>query len=360
MARKSRRTRPSLTADLQNRPDAYELFQAIRLAERITAMEWGERGFDKPDPVGRGVDPKRAAVRLLSTVDLGFASAEITKVELGLGVPTRITQSVVGLVGTNGPLPLAFTEIVQSSLRDRNPGLKDFLDLFSNRLAGLLYDAFAKYRIVLETERRPLTGRSTIDEVLRSVIGIAAPALTGRLGIPDAAAIHHAGLLGRHARSAHAVERTLSSALGGTIRVEQFVGEWLPIVRDERTRLPHPAARNGVFAGLGRDAVVGTRTWSVQGRVRLLIGPLSYLAFSSHLPGGSGQRRLASLASFALGPDMAYVQRLVLHAAEVPPLRVGGSEHALGASRLGWNTWLTSTEPRRADGTVDIPGRAAL
>lgn len=360
MARKSRRTRASLTADLQDRPGAYDLFQAIRLSERIAALEWRARGFGAPDPVGWGVDPGRAGVRLLSSVDLGFAAGEVTRIEPGLGTPTRITQGVVGLVGTSGPLPLAFTEMVQSSVRDRDPGLKDFLDLFSNRLAGLLYDAFAKYRIVIETERKPLTGRAAIDDVLRSVIGIATPALVGRLGIPDAAAIHYAGLLGRHARSAHAVERTLSSALQGRIRVEQFVGEWLPIARSERTRLPTPAVREGSFAKLGQDAVVGTRTWSVQGRVRLLIGPLSYAAFSSHLPGGAGEKRLASLASFAIGPDMAYVQRLVLHAAEVPALRVGGPRDAPGASRLGWNTWLASTGPRRDDGTVDIPGRTTL
>lgn len=360
MARKSRRTRASLKADLQDRPEAYDLFQAIRLAERVAAIEWRAGGHGAPDPVGWAGDPKRAAVRLLSSVDLGFASGEVTKVEPGLGVPTRITQGVVGLVGTSGPLPLAFTEFVQSSIRDRNPGLKDFLDMFSDRLAGLLYDAFAKYRIVIETERRSLTGRSTIDEVLRSVIGIAAPTLSGRLSVPDAAAIHHAGLLGRHARSAHAVERTLSSALGGRIRVEQFVGEWLPIVPSERTRLPDRAGRGGAFTQLGQDAVVGARTWSVRGRVRLLIGPLSYAAFSSHLPGGASESRLASLASFALGPDMAYVQRLVLNAGEVPRLRVGGKQDALGASRLGWNTWLASRERRHADGIVDIPGQAIL
>jgi type VI secretion system protein ImpH len=269
-------------------------------------------------------------------------------------------QNVVGLVGATGTMPHAFSELVQSSVRGRNAGLRAFLDLFNDRLAALLYDAFAKYRIEIEAERAPLTRASAIDDLIRSLSGLSERSLQGRLGTPDAAVLHHTGLLSRHARSAHAVERTLSSALGQTVRVEQFVGEWLPIALAERSRLPTGRDPAATFCQLGRDAVVGRRVWSVQGCVRLDIGPMDYATFQGFLPGEERDAKLRGMASFALGADTAFGLRLRLCAAEVPALRLGGSHTATGANRLGWNSWIASAGPRTRPGIVELPTTSAL
>lgn len=360
MAKPRRRPRTSLIDTLERDPGGFELFQAIRLIERIVAEERRAAGMERPDPVGRSVDPRRAALRMEATSSLSFASGEVTRVRFEAGAPARLTQAVIGLTGANGAMPHAFTELVQSSLRERNPGLRDFLDLFNDGLSALLYEAFAKYRPVLEAERRPLTGKATSDDAMRAIVGLALPRLAERLQLPDSVAMHHAGLLGRQSRSAHAIEKVLSNAFDQPIRVEQFVGEWLPIARDERTRLGRPGLGGGAFSSLGRDAVVGRKSWSVQGRVRLLIGPLDHAPFESLLPGGWRQQRLADLAAFSLGPGLSFVQRLTLKAEAVPALRVGGISDAPGANRLGWNTWIGTGSPRREPGIVDLAPVSAL
>ncbi|KTQ97310.1 hypothetical protein NS226_05075 [Aureimonas ureilytica] len=345
---------------LEREPGGFELFQAIRLAERIVARARADAGLPPPDAAGRGVDARRKALRIDSTSSLSFAVGEVTQVRFPPDAPARLTQSVIGLTGAGGAMPHAFSELVQTSLRERNPGLRDFLDLFNDRLAALLFEAFAKYRPVIEAERRPLTGRATSDELMRSVLGLAQRSLAERMQVPDSVALHHAGLLGPRTRSAHAVEKVLSNAFGQPIRVEQFVGEWLPIAETERTRLGRPGFGGGAFSSLGRDAVVGRKSWSVQGRVRLLVGPLDHAAFDSFLPGGWRQKQLADLAAFSLGPDLSFVQRLTLKAKAVPPLRLGGAAQALGASRLGWNTWIGTAGPRKDVGTVDLAPTSAL
>lgn len=360
MASTRRRSHPSLIADLERTPGGFELFQVMRLAERVVARQRRAAGRPLPDAAGRGVDPAQASVRLRSGTQLAYAGDEVSSVRFNTDGPAEILQNVVGLLGSTGTMPHAFSELVQTSVRDRNTGLRSFLDLFNDRLGALLYDAFAKYRIEIETERADLTRITTIDDLIRSLVGLGGRPARSRLGTPDPAILHHAGLLSRHSRSVHAVERTLSSTLGQTVLVEQFVGEWLPIAPSERTRLAIGREPGDTFARLGRDAVVGERVWSVQGCVRLCVGPLGYDVFESFLPGGERDTKLRSMAGFALGADTAFGLRLTLKAPDVPPFRLGGAPGAGKASRLGWNTWVSSASDRVDTGIVDLPATSAL
>src|SRR5262249_32847807 len=153
------------------------------------------------------------------------------------------------------------------------------------------------------------------------------------------------GLLSRQGRSMVAVERVLSG-IGHPVRIQQFLGEWLPIAESDQTRLPRGRSSTGRFALLGKDAVLGTRTFDIQSAVLVCVGPLPYPAFRSLLPDGARAGMLTDLAAIALGPDKSFRIRLELHAAEVPTLRLGGKRDDAPASRLGWNTWLASDQPR--------------
>lgn len=360
MARARRRPNSALIDHLFEFPDAYELFQAIRIVERMEAGEAKRRGTPLPEPVGRGVDPKRAAAVIRSSLSLRFASAEVNGLRRSGAGPVEITQSVFGLTGPSGVMPLAVSEMVQASVRERNPGLRAFFGLFTDRLAALFYDAWTKHRIVIETERREITQSRGIDTLLRALVGVGFPQLGERMTVPDGGLIHHGGLLSRQSRSAHAVEQVLSNSLALPIRIEQFVGEWVPIAAAEQTRMPSPTEPSGNLCRLGEEAVVGERAFMVQGAVRILIGPLSYEKFSRLLPGEGLQKQLCDLALFTLGPGITFKLRLTLKAAEVPSLSLGDDELAPGASRLGWNTWLGSTGARRVPGEVDLEPASPL
>lgn len=355
MARPRRRPHTSLIADLYRHPEAYAFFQGIRILERASALAAKRSKREPPDPVGRGVDPKRAPVFIRSAVSLGYAATEITALREVPGQPTEMTQTVVGLTGASGAMPHAFSELVQVSVRERKFGLREFLDLFNDRLAALLYDSWARHRLPIEMERRELPGAKTsIDSMLRSLVGIGLSTLTSRMAAPDSLIIHYGGLLGRQSRSAAAVEQVLSGVLGHTVRVEQFSGGRLSIAPSDQTRLPDASLPDGAYSRLGEDTVLGERTWNVEGEVRILIGPLSYHEFDSFLPHGSQAQRFADLAAFALGPDISFTVKLTLRAAEVPPMLLDPDENAPAANRLGWNTWMGWDGQRRDSGDVEF------
>src|SRR5690606_14677074 len=103
---------------------------------------------------------------------------------------------------------------------ERNPALREFLDVFNNRLAGLLYDAWAKYRPVVVRERAARLGApNVIDAAFKALVGIGTPAISGRMQTRDETLVHFGGLLSRHGRSAAAVERVLSGALGHKVAI---------------------------------------------------------------------------------------------------------------------------------------------
>jgi type VI secretion system protein ImpH len=356
MASTRRRSHTSLKADLFDRPQSYELFQAVRLLEAIAASEHRDAHLDPVDPVGHGSDPADAALRIRSSVPLGFAAAEVTAVRRSRdGGPIEMTQTIVGLTGPSGVLPHALSELVQVSVRERNLALREFFDVFNNRLAGLLYTGWAKHRLTIERERARQVGtQKAIDQALKSIVGLGLPSIANRTKADDSTFVFFGGLLGRQGRSAMAIERTLSGTLGHELHVEQFHGEWLAISPADRTRLPGAGLPEGAFARLGDDMVIGERTFDIQSTVLICVRALGYADFRSLLPDGSRSQLLSDVAANALGADKVFRIRLELRPEEVPDLRLEREKHSPTASRLGWNTWLTSPNPRDSAASAEF------
>lgn len=344
MAGTRRRSRSSLRKSLFEQPKAYDFFQLVRLMEVIAAQENASLGLPRPDPVGSGAEPGRAALVIRSAVPLGFAASEATALRRPReGGPVELTQTVLGLTGPSGVMPHALSEVVQVSVRERNPALRNFLDLFNNRLAGLLYDGWAKYRPVVGAERAETVGTpDNIDFALRSIVGFGTPSLKDALEGRVDTLVFFGGHISRRGRSALAVQRTLSGALGHDVRIVQFNGEWLPIAPEDQTRLPEGPFSTGAFARLGSDALIGQRTFDVMSSVVVCVGPLTYPQFRSLLPDGARARELSDLAAIALGAEKSFKVRLELLPGEAPPPRLDPERDAPEANRLGWNTWLPS------------------
>src|SRR5699024_2962224 len=141
-----------------------------------------------------------------------------------------------------------------------------------------------------------------------------------RLAADDATLVHFGGHFARGSRSAHAAEQVLSRMTACPVRVEQFVGCWLPIATADQSRLPSRARPRGSFCQLGESAVIGRRVYDVQSTVRLVIGPLQYPAFRALLPDGANAGAFVDLAAVTLGPDITFRLCILLAAGDVPAL----------------------------------------
>lgn len=348
--------RNSVAERLVSQPFLFDFFQAVRLLNQLAA--------------GRPGAP-REAVRFRVWNTLAFPSCTVRELDLpqGPGGQAALEVAFIGLTGPSGVMPRHYTEILLRQERDtRKPeryALRDWFDLYNDRVIGLFYKAWEKYRFYLPTDRRSWTGAGTpFTSALFGVVGLGLPSLRGRLRVAERPArsdapprelarvddlvlLYYGGLFATRHRTADGLAAALEDYFDMPTRVLQFQGSWLRLGRETQTRLGPAGGSNE----LGVDAVAGDRVWDVQGKVRVRLGPMPLERFRRLLPDRSRTPhqkeffRLVHLARLYLGPEFDFDVQLILEAEDVPELQmpVGTGE----GPRLGWDSWLRSSTPGR-------------
>jgi type VI secretion system protein ImpH len=317
----------ALISRLLERPQGFNLFQAINLLER--ASPWA-RSLGQGDGTGE-------AVRMSGHVSLAFQPSDIRSVEQheasADGYQARptytISTAVLTLAGVNGPLPLAYTEMVLARRAAREPATADLLDIFNHRFLSFLYRSRKKHA-------PGLNGRAPDESALAACLDA-----LGNLGLRGGERgphgerlwMRHAGLLGAAPRSMTGLLAMLSDRLGLRVRGAQFVGGWREIDSRDSLRLARAGTRAPRLGGLG---VLGQRTWDQAAGIRIEFLDLPHERFVSLLPGGDDHELAAWLIRCHLQQD--FKVEFVLHPAQHrAACAVGGRS----ASRLGWTSWLT-------------------
>lgn len=307
----------------------FDFYQAVRLLETLAP--------ERDEPAA-GDDPARQAVLFRSKIDLRFAPGEIERIAPESdGLPPVMTVRFLGLAGAEGPLPRTFTELILARLARGDAALRDFLDVFNNRLVSLLYRARKKFHPGLQS--RP-PDDSRLARPFFALMGLGTPRIRGHLGVRERALLAYAGIVGRVARGPVGLVRVVEDYFAVPVRLDPFRARWLRLSADQWTVL----GRAGRNRRLGENAVAGTRTWDQGAAFELRLGPLDLDQFVAFLPVGDRYRPLRALTEFYAGRELAYTIRLVLRAGQLPPLRLGGEP----GPRLGWTTWLT-TRPAAGD-----------
>ena len=288
---------------------------------------------DKPR-LGTARRPVDEPVRLGQAADLSFAPSGLAGVTLDdrSGKP-RIEVRFFGLFGPNGPLPLHLTAYARERrLHKADETFGRFADLFHHRLLLLFYRAWAQAHAAVSLDR-PDDDR--FADYVGSLVGVGGPAWRGRDAAPDHARLAFAGLLARQVRNADGLAHLLSGYLGMLVRVEQFVGRWMPLPLAERSRIGRRAAsRRMSTSQLGVSAVLGQAVFDRQHHFRVHVGPLTLAAFEALLPSGQALPAVQALTKDYLGLEFGWDLRLELDPAQVPACRPGTY------GRLGWTTWL--------------------
>jgi type VI secretion system protein ImpH len=303
---------------------AFDFYQAVRLLEIAYPQKRG---------VGETSDPEHEVVRFHSAVSLAFPASDIEQVQL----PERseeqaeVIVNFLGLAGSSGPLPLAYTELLIERLWHKDTALRDFLDIFNHRLVSLMYRTRKIHRIGLDV-RSP--ERSAFARFLFSIIGLGTPGLRGRLDVKDRALLHYAGILSHQPRSMSGLEIFLGDHFGVPVHGHQLRGRWLHLADDQLTRI----GLDGRNQRLGESVVLGSRFWEQNGKFDLHLGPMSYDRFLEFLPSGPAFTSLCTLTRFYAGEELEFSFVLRLEPEAVPQLTLSRSE----GSRLGWTSWLKS------------------
>jgi type VI secretion system protein ImpH len=359
----------SVAARLFAEPYAFDFFQAVRLLQML-----------QPDrkPVGLGSTVDVEAARFRTLASLTFPPSAIYELERPAPAQAALmTVTFFGLTGPSGILPRHYTELLMRIQRESKAperfAMRDWLDMFSNRMTAHFYRAWAKYRFWLAYERgepwRPDPDPFTAS--LLSLVGIGTPALRERLKVTyrapaadrrtertltqvnDLVVAYFGGLLSHRPRHAVGLAAILSEYTGLRAEVRQFQGQWLEIEPDKQSRLGLGEGNSEV----GTNFVIGERVWDVQSKIRIRLGPLSYAQFLEYLPDRTPfpERKaifeLIHLVRFYVGLEFDFDVQLLLAAEQVPEMQMpDGTEDG---PQLGWNTWLVSqTLPQDADEAV--------
>jgi type VI secretion system protein ImpH len=355
-------------------PQRFELFQAVRLLFAEAVEGASTAGTKAPPLIGSRVSgvALRTPIRFHSSPTLGFPQGAITAIRRdppseAAGQPdslgrVHIDLACFGMIGPAGTLPRHYSSlVVERYRRFRDSTLREFLDIFEQRMAATLYNAWAKYRPAVQQQLTAFTGegvwwdeaaetpRDPVTATVASLVGLGGKGLPHRLAASDDVVLRHAAHFSRQPRSAESLERLLRDVYRVPVRVEQFVGRWLELEQPDQTALASRDRPEGLNARLGIDAIAGRRVWDVESTFEVAVGPLSAADFRSRLPGTErlaalgvnlsvGTDSLASTDSLSLLGELRRVQEsqpglaadALLRTVTVAPARALGQEGRLG------------------------------
>jgi len=327
MAPESRRAAPSLKDELLYRTSRFEFFQAVRLFHRI----WSDRA-----PVGGDGDPGAEVLRFRSDMSPAFPGSDVAEASPPDGVnPGELLVKFMGVAtpASFGSMPRRYAEEMRRQVREKNAAPRDFIDLFNHRFISLFYRAWERHQPAVLHEG----GRSnSFERALYGVLGLGTEGLSNRLPVDDRMLISRAGLLAMRPLSASAMESLIRSVFEVDVHIEQFIPAGYEIEGDDQNSL-------GIAnTCLNEDLYLGVEIVLIHSKFRVRVGPLGFSEYREFLPDRPAFRSLAQLVRFATGEGRDVDAQLVLEAAEVPALQLGGPEEA--PCRLGWSSWLGDKE----------------
>jgi len=347
-----RKSAPDVIGLLLEQPQRFTFTQSINLLLRALRRQGvgHERAF-------------REVIRFRNSLSLSFPASEVQALTIDADLEDKcaalrsgrlaqidITPAFIGLLGACGTLPLHDTErIAARRMFDADASQHELVDILSNRLVGMFYEAWGKYRVEHGLDIR---GEDTLLPLLTALAGVRTYASRSRTTrqVRQETAGYFSGILRTRPVSANAVERVLSAYFATPVRLEQFVGCWDAIPVHQRSTLGVTMPR------LGAGAALGTRLWRHDRCARLHIGPLDESEVSGFLPGGSALAALEEMARLFALPTLRYEVRLLLAPACIKRFTLSTRD---APRRLGWSTFLTGMQGQasRPDirSTLDLP-----
>jgi len=153
--------------------------------------------------------------------------------------------------------------------------------------------------------------------------------------------VRYAGHLSHRPPCAAALRAMLEDWLQVPVKLEQFSLRWLPLARDEQSRLSAPLQGISNYNCLGRDAVLGKSVIDAQSHFRVRCGPLTYAQFRRLSPLGDLLGPTVELVRTYVGPQLSFEIQPVVRADQVPAARLASETREQSvATRLGWDSWL--------------------
>lgn len=360
MATIGRQSSPSLNRVVVGQYARFDVFQLVRLLRHAPG----------------GALPIGLRLRFRADLRASFPGHEITRLTKAKAmpdfrlegreaaqIPARLEVRTPNycLASELGPLPDPFLEWVRDQERIGGHAMAAFLDVFNQRVHVLRHELKTRSLRALDPAQ-PANTRYAGQ--LAAMIGVPLPAQQQQIPLPMRAWLGLAGLLANSRRSAVVVAQILSAYLGVACRLQMLVGQWRDIEGTDRMALGRRQH------ALGRDSLLGGRTWDTHAAVRLHVGQLSYDACCALLPLRStrmddaqpdpAHTGLAAMIRMLLDRRFDCHVQMELDSATVPPSRLESPKRGKTFGlRLGQTAWLGQHRGRPVCFTVSAASTGA-
>jgi len=406
MSSASWRKNTAVIDKLAQYPYQFSFKQAVRIIER--SNNYSELVEDSAiQPVGTFMPPQSECIRFTTKQSLSFPSAELSSVEPLYRNNIYNNQwsmelNFIGLTGSNGVLPYHYTETVLKRAKVKDKTIAQFFNLFNHRTASLFLQSSRKYNVPLEYERTRLAQKTTskpktdnFTKMLLSLVGLGTANLENRLYTKDESLLRYAGLFSSSIRSATGLKQIIESHFSLPVEIKEFVGQWQPLIDDVRTKLPIGGAQ-GQNNQLGRTVMLGKQGYFAQGKINIILGPLTASQLKKFTPHTPYLKALDEIVRLYLGFEQDYSFILRMLKKDLPNNTSMGAKAVTGSTKntdstedvdtknnmgslgrkdptassdsesgmlnserpiLGWTSFLSSKNlcPERGNMVIDIP-----
>jgi len=347
---------------LEQKAHAFSFVQATCVMEKSNALAAVNGDLIASGPAAEFIQPNAEFVRFSTRQSLSFANSDIESIarhtphnNQEYAQQWKMETNFSGLTGSSGVLPFHYTETLLKRQKIKDYSMTAFLDLFNHRTTSLFFRAACKYNFAIEYQRKRLTVSShkkndNVTQALMSLVGLGTKHLNNRLETSDESLLYYSGLLTSQVRTAASLQQMLQHHFGVPVEIQEFVGQWQPLISDVRTRLP-----GGNIAGqnnqLGRSVMLGKKGWFAQGKVNIILGPLDKSQVERFSPKSNVLKALNEMVNLYLGFEHDYGFIMRLKAKDIPQ-QVGLSSKN---TTLGWTSWLQSGKRKyNDDDIIDI------
>jgi type VI secretion system protein ImpH len=308
--------------------------------DMLAVLRWLERDNPGKPRLGDSRTLADEFVVLAQDPYLTFPDSNLESVEREGSGPVRVKAKFLGMFGPQGALPLNVTDEAHFWLTKNDDAFARFVDLFQRRFLALFFRAWSDAHPISQNDR---PAQDRFRAYIGSLIGIGTPASRDADSLPDFAKMQFAGLLAARVKSASRLRAFLSGLLGTAVEIEEFVGVWLPLESEDRSRLGQANSR------LGDDCMLGSRMYSVSDKFRVRIYTRDIGHYREFLPGSAKAREVRNAIFLYLGDEFDWDIELAIPAGKITPVRLpkyakeGGISPAerLSGARLGWTSWMS-------------------
>jgi type VI secretion system protein ImpH len=286
MATNIRLTLHDLITDIINNGRRYDFLQLLRLLETNSDL---------------------TKTKLIPAKSLDFPACDINQCSLDANNNLVVELNFMGLYGKDSPLPQYFIELAQQNSPTAEC-LRAFLNIFSQRIYFLLYQAWRKYHPFLFH-----TQTENYQKYLSFLAGSELP---------------YPSLLGAFSHNCCGLATMLGDYLEGVnVKVQPFVTTWTKLAVIHK--IGHKELLLGDNSFLGDKIINGTQ------KIIIHIGPISHKKAFKFLPGQSDYQKFCALIRTYIGPNLIFVVSLAVITEQNYCQKLGAN-----ILQLGWRSWL--------------------